>query len=73
MEVIEALRTSIMEPRDHLHINQESASLQSPQGDAPCLLRSSGGSAQSIGGRVTVYAKAQLSIHDRVRYDRYVL
>jgi hypothetical protein len=25
MEVIEALRTSILEPRDHFHINQKSA------------------------------------------------
>jgi len=26
MEVIEALRTSILEPRDHLHINHERTS-----------------------------------------------
>ena len=66
MEVIEALRTPIMEPRDHLHINQESASLQSPQGDAPCLLRSSGGSAQSIGGRVTVLMPLLMKVGGRL-------
>jgi uncharacterized protein (DUF1330 family) len=31
----------------------------------------SGSSAQRYGGGVTVYAIAQLTIHDRERYDRY--
>jgi hypothetical protein len=53
MEVIEALRTSILEPRDHLHINQirTTSALRSTRSVVPWL--TIGGQAPAARSAVT--------------------